>query len=209
MSTDLPDDDPGFDGTLEDSSVDGPVDDELMADELDYGLPDGDDEGSNWGLVLGLLVAVGAISFLVFDGLQAETYFFDVHEAVERGDELTGETIRIRGDVEDDSLTSDHENLVHRFDVGSKGETMSIRYEKALPDTFENDSEVVAEGRLDEDFVLHADEVLVKCPSRYEGGPPADEYDGEYDDYDGDYGDYDDYDHTTSAPEADDTQASR
>lgn len=200
MTDPLPDD-PGFDGSL-----DEPVDDELMADDLDYGLPDDEGERSNWGLVLGLLVAVGAIGLLVLDGLESETYFFDVDEAVAQGDDVTGQTIRIRGDVEEGTIDSDHEQLVHRFDVGAGGETMSIRYEKALPDTFEDDSEVVVEGHLDDDFVLHADEVLVKCPSRYEGGPPAEEYDGEYD---GDYQDYDDYDHTTSKSDTDPTQAAR
>lgn len=177
--TPLPDDEHARDGSLYDE-----LDEEgLLADDLDYGLSSDDQEGSNWGLIIGVFVALAAISFLVFDGIQAETYFFDVHEAVERGDELIGETIRVRGDVERGSFEGEKGQLKTRFNITSDGESMTIVYERALPDTFEEDSEIVAEGRLDEHFVLYADEVLVKCPSRYEGAPPTqDGYGG--DDYD-------------------------
>lgn len=152
---------------------DGTLDDDLLAEELDYGLADGEDEGASWMLIIGILAAAGAISFLVFDGLQSETYFFDVHDAVERGDELVGETVRLRGDVEQGTLQSNPGELNHRFDIATQGESITVVYQKALPDTFEENSEVVTQGHLDDDFVLYADEVLVKCPSRYEGAPPT------------------------------------
>ncbi len=178
-----------------DGSLYDELDDEgLLADDLEYGLSDHQDEGPNWGLLIGVTVALAAIVFLVFDGIQAETYFFDVHNAVERGDELIGETIRVRGHVESGSFEGEPGMLESRFDIATEGESMSIVYHRALPDTFEEDSEIVAEGRLDEEFVLHADEVLVKCPSRYEGAPPTE----------GGYGD--DYD---DAQESSDPQASR
>lgn len=193
MSTPSPQDDaPGWDGTL-DENLD---DDSLLADELDYGLDDSG-EGGSWGLIIGVVVAMAAIGFLVFDGLQAETYFFDVHDAVERGDELVGETVRVRGDVEAGSIEGKDGHIGQTFRISSEGESMTIVSNGALPDSFEEDSEVVAEGVLDEHFVLEADEVLVKCPSRYEGAPPTG---GD------DYGDYDEYE---DSAEPDDPRASR
>lgn len=193
MSTPSPTDDtPSWDGSLDDD-----FDDEsLLADDLDYGLAADDEEGGSWGLIAGVIVAMAAIGFLVFDGLQAETYFFDVHDAVERGDELIGETVRVRGDVEAGSIEGKDGHLGQQFNISSEGESMTIVSNRALPDSFEEDSEVVAEGVLDENFVLEANEVLVKCPSRYEGAPPTagDEYD------------YDGYDNSS---EADDPRASR
>ncbi len=163
-------DDPGWDGSLSESShLD---DDDLFADDLDYGLPSEDHDGPSWGLIIGALVAVVAIGFLVFDGLNAETYFFDVDVAVERGDDLIGETIRVRGTVEPGSYAGSDGNINNRFRISEQGVSMTVVYHRALPDTFQEESEIVAQGRLDEDFVLHADEVLVKCPSRYEGAPP-------------------------------------
>lgn len=182
MSESPPTGDAGRDGSLDE----GPDDAGLLADDLDYGLS-AEDEGPSWGLLIGVLVAMAAITFLVFDGMQSETYFFDVHDAVERSDQLVGQNIRVRGDVSPGSFIGEKGVLESQFDITSDGESLTIVYERALPDTFEEDSEIVAEGYLDEHLVLHADEVLVKCPSRYEGAPPTDGYEG---DYGG--GDYDD-----------------
>ena len=201
MSSDsFPPDDPrGRDGSLPSpDSTESLSDDELLAQDLDYGLSDPDDS-SNWGLVIGVLVAMAAITFLVFDGMQGETYFFDVHELQERQDALVDETVRVRGDVEAGSYVGKDGHVEHEFRIASQGETMTIIYHRALPDTFEDGSEIVAEGTLQSGMVLKADEVLVKCPSRYEGAPPA--HDDGYDGYDdGDY-DTDDY----AALDADDS----
>ncbi len=191
MTAQPPQDDRGYDGDVDDG-----YDDALFSDDLDYGLPDDDEGGASWGLIIGVFVAMAAIAFVVFDGMQAETYFFDVHEAVERSDELVGETIRIRGDVQPGTFEGGEGQLESRFKVATEGQSMKIVYRRALPDTFEEDSEVVIQGRLEEGLVMYADEVLVKCPSRYEGAPP---------DHSGD-GNYSDYDHS---PESIDPQASR
>ena len=187
----LPNDDAGRDGSL-----DGSYEDQsLLADDLEYGLAD-DPEGPSWGLIIGVFVAMAAIAFLIFDGMNSETYFFDVHEAVERSDQLIGQTIRVRGEVSPGTYEGKPGVLESRFDIASEGATLTIYYNRPLPDTFEEDSEIVAEGTLKEGLVLHADEVLVRCPSRYEGAPPTGG-----DDY-GDYGDYE-------APTSTDPQASR
>ncbi len=199
-----PDDSRGRDGSIEpDDLTQGLSDDELLNQDLDYGLAD-DDEASNWGLVIGVLVAMAAITFLVFDAMDGETYFFDVHEVVERQDQLVGETVRVRGDVEAGSYVGEDGHVEHEFKIGTQGESMTILYARALPDTFEDDSEIVAEGTLQEGMVLQADEVLVKCPSRYEGAPPA-EGDGGYDGGGYDGGDYDtgDYAALDSSADAD------
>ena len=183
----LPQDDDSYDGSLDDDLEEAG----LLADDLDYGL-DSEDDGPSWGLIVGVFVAMGAIAFLVFDGMQSETYFFDVHDAVERSDELVGQNIRVRGDVSPGSFVGQDGVLESQFDITSDGESMTIVYERALPDTFEEDSEIVAEGYLDEGLVLHANEVLVKCPSRYEGAPPTAGDDGYGGSYDGDYDDVQD-----------------
>ena len=192
MSNELFDDVAPDDSSIDDTPLD---DHELLAGEHDYGLPDADEGGSNWMLAGGAVVAVIAISFLVFDGLANETYFFDAHEVVERSDTLVGETVRVRGDVREGTVDAEAGQLDSSFDITSEGKSLTIQYQRALPDTFEEDSEIVAEGRLDDQLVLHADEVLVKCPSRYEGAPPT-EGDGSQ------YQNVEDYDYQGDPPEA-------
>lgn len=157
-------------------SWDGSIgDDDLFDDDLDLDLPTTSDSsgGPSWGFIIGALIAIVAVGFLVFDGLKAETYFFDVDEAVARSDKLVGELVRVRGTVEPGSYNGTDGSLDNRFRISEQGVSMTVTYQRALPDTFKEGTEVVAQGRLDEHFVLHADEVLVKCPSRYEGAPPT------------------------------------
>lgn len=164
-------DPPGWDGDLRDQ-YDGFDDDDIYSDDLDGNFSSSDDEGPSWGLIVGSLVAIAAIAFLVFDGLQAETFFFDADEAVERAEEYVGQTIRVRGTVEPGSYDPALGRIDNTFRISEQGVSMTVVYGRALPDTFQEDSEIVAQGRFDEAHVFHADEVLVKCPSRYEGAPP-------------------------------------
>lgn len=167
-----------------DGFVDDDFDDEeILSDELEYGLPADGEAGPSWGLLIGVLVAMVAVGFVVFDGMKSETYFFDVHEAVERNDDLVGETIRIRGDVQPGTFEGGLGQLESRFEVATEGQSLIIKYDRALPDTFEEDSEVVVQGRLEQGGVMYADEVLVKCPSRYEGGPTGPSQESDYSDY--------------------------
>ena len=46
-------------------------------------------------------------------------------------------------------------------------------YRGIAPDTFNDSVEVVVEGRIQHDGVIHATDVLAKCGSRYESVPKA------------------------------------
>ena len=129
--------------------------------------------GLRIGWILALLGVVGIVGFMLFDATQSETYFYEVNQAVAQGPDLIGQTVRIKGTVEPGSIVGEQGKLGHSFRVTEKGKSIQVRYDKALPDTFEEGREVVAQGEVDSSFVLQADEVLVKCPSRYEGEAPT------------------------------------
>lgn len=154
---------------------DGDIDSPLFDDDLDAldDLPSSEADGPSWGLIIGVLVAIVAIGFLVLDGLEGETYFYEVDQAVAKGDDLIGKTVRIKGIVEPGSFEGEAGGIDNTFRISEQGVGMKVVYTRALPDTFQEDSEVVAQGVVDETLTLHADEVLVKCPSRYEGAPPT------------------------------------
>ncbi|RDV39955.1 cytochrome c maturation protein CcmE [Bradymonadaceae bacterium TMQ3] len=154
---------------------DGDLDADLLDEELDgyNDLPTSQADGPSWGLIIGVLVAIVAIAFLVLDGLEGETYFYEVDQAVAKGDDLIGKTVRVKGIVEPGSFEGVAGGIHNTFRISEQGVGMKVVYTRALPDTFQEDSEVVAQGVVDETLTLHADEVLVKCPSRYEGAPPT------------------------------------
>jgi cytochrome c-type biogenesis protein CcmE len=132
-----------------------------------------DNEGTDWHVVIGVVLAAVLVGWLVFDGLSSETYFFTVDEAVAKGDTIVGSEMRVKGRVVKGSIEG-HEGTVGRdFTISHKGETIRVTYNKALPDTFQAETEVVATGTLNATGTLKASEVMVKCPSRYEGNPEA------------------------------------
>ena len=135
--------------------------------------PEQEEEGLNWRLVVGVLVSAAVIGLLVVDGLGSETYFFTVDEAVSQSKSLVGQTIRVKGKVVDGSIEGAKGDVGRTFSISEKGETIRISYDKAMPDTFKEDVQVVATGTIAESGTLEAEEILVKCPSRYEGKPPT------------------------------------
>jgi hypothetical protein len=67
--------------------------------------------------------------------------------------------------------SADHRRIDFRISDGTT--EYPVTYTGTVPDTFTdaNDIEVVVEGRLQTDGVLHASDVLAKCGSRYESVP--------------------------------------
>lgn len=142
-------------------------------DELPQFEREGEGGGMHPAWILVLLVAVGGIVYMLFDGTKSETYFMEVDQAVTRQDELVGEVIRIKGEVEKGSIVSQKGQLQTTFRVAAKGKSVEVTYDKAMPDTFDAGQEVVVQGKLEQGLKINADEVVVKCPSRYEGQPPT------------------------------------
>lgn len=132
-----------------------------------------EEQGMRLGWIVAIMLAVGMVGFMLFDGFKSETYFYDVDKAVAQGQALVGQEVRIKGVVEPGTVSGKDGELGRKFRISEKGKSIQVTYERALPDTFQEGLEVVATGRVDADYVLHADEVLVKCPSRYEGNPPT------------------------------------
>lgn len=130
-------------------------------------------QGMHPGWLLVIALAVGFVCYILFDGMKSETYFYEVDKAVAQGSALVGKTIRIKGKVEEGSVVGEAGQLERTFSIAERGKSLRVRYTKALPDTFKEGMEVVAQGKVDHHYVMQADEVLVKCPSRYEGGAPT------------------------------------
>lgn len=146
-------------------------DEDLLLDaQLDHEETEG---GAPWYAVLAVVVALGIGLLVVTTGLGAETPFYTVDEAVAAEAVEAGARLRIKGIVEPGSVTGSPGEIGRSFAIAEKGKSLRVQYDRALPDTFQEGMEVVAEGEVGDDGVLVADEVLVKCPSRYEGQAPT------------------------------------
>lgn len=144
-------------------------------EETSFGDPSRAKHGSGVSVwfVLALLVGVVAAAYIILDGANDAVFAYPVDKAVEMKGELTGKRFRVRGKVHEGSIKAKAGTLDTRFQVVANEKLMTVAYDKPLPDTFKEGIEVIAEGELDSNGVLVAENVIAKCPSKYEGGPPT------------------------------------
>ena len=112
-------------------------------------------------------------------------YFKTLAEFEASRSELIGQHARVHGYVALGSIQRDVAGKQVRFHVqnapphagGARGQPLSVVFGSLeTPDLFKDGAEVVVEGRLsDTGEVFHADKVMAKCPSKFEGaaGQPA------------------------------------
>ena len=78
-----------------------------------------------------------------------------------------GRNFRIGGLVEAGSLTREGDGLTAHFNITDTVKTMPVTYRGILPDLFKEGKGVVAQGKLHEDNVFYAEEVLAKHDENY------------------------------------------
>jgi cytochrome c-type biogenesis protein CcmE len=137
-------------------------------------------------IALGALVVAGLLGWYAasnLDRIGAFEYYQTLHEFRAAG--VVGKPARVHGFVALGSIERDVAGRQVRFGVvndpphagGASGEPLSVVYATLeTPDMFKDGAEVVVEGRLGDGAVFHADNVLAKCPSKFEAKaaePPA------------------------------------
>lgn len=125
-------------------------------------------------LVLTLAIVAGGIGFLVHSSMGNAQYYKMVDELMTEPGKWDGKTLRVHGYVEAGSIeeTIVEQKTVRTFVLENKGQRIHVKHEGPKPDTFKDLSEVVAKGTIvkeGEQYVLHATELMAKCPSKYEG----------------------------------------
>jgi cytochrome c-type biogenesis protein CcmE len=147
-----------------------------MEDEHGEGAPQeagSHGKGVSLSFIVGLLVAVAAVGYIIMDGADDAVFAYTVDQASEKNDDLVGKRFRVRGTVQEGSLQQKPGTLDVRFDLVHSAKVITVAYDKPLPDTFKAGIEVIAEGELDSNNVLQAENVIAKCPSKYEEGAPT------------------------------------
>ena len=111
------------------------------------------------------IVVLGALGFLVFQGLgNATLYFRTADEAVAQRDELGDRRFRIEGDVVDGSVRQDGNDV--SFTLTSKSVEVPVRHRGDPPELFRPGIPVVLEGRFQGDH-FSSDRILVKHSETY------------------------------------------
>ena len=114
----------------------------------------------------GLLALAGAAA-LVLNAFQSNLVFFFTPSQVIANEAPQARAFRIGGLVEPGSLKRDPNSLMVQFRVTDTAQTIPVTYTGLLPDLFKEGKGVVAQGKLGEDGVFAASEVLAKHDENY------------------------------------------
>jgi cytochrome c-type biogenesis protein CcmE len=115
--------------------------------------------------IIGGAVAVlfAVLAIFAFDTSKIE--YADFQKAKE-----TGNIVQVSGSwVKENNYNYDsHKNLFTYTMIDEQGNEAEVIYKGAKPNNFDIAPMVVIKGKFDKEK-FHADEILTKCPSKYEG----------------------------------------
>lgn len=119
-------------------------------------------------LLIGVGVAVLALAAtMVLRAFNRNLVFFFTPSQVAANEAPMGRAFRIGGMVEAGSLRRATDGLTARFTVTDTVKSVAVTYTGILPDLFREGKGVVAQGRLGDDGVFVATEVLAKHDENY------------------------------------------
>jgi len=148
--------------------------------------------------ILGGALILAAVVYLIASSTSASAeYFLTVDELEAKGESIVGRSLRVSGAVIGDTIQYDPETLNLTFQVahvpGDNDEIeaqgglaavlheavtdptrarMTVIYTGAMPDLLRDEAQAIMTGHLGEDGIFYADELLLKCPTKYEEAVP-------------------------------------
>ncbi len=146
----------------------------------------------------GGLILAAVLYLIVSASLANAQYFLTVNELAARGTQAVGQNVRISGAVIGDTIQYDKKTLLLKFTIahvaGSNKEIdqqgglaaalhaavidptrtrLDIEYTGAVPDLLKDEAQAILTGHLRADGVFQADDIQLKCPTKYEEALPT------------------------------------
>lgn len=125
-----------------------------------------------WGFVLAGLAIVGAIVYLVVANTGASAEYYMTINELRACTTCAHQTVRVAGIVAPNSIVRNDATQTIHFSIAEGSVTLPVVYNGIVPDTFRAGIQVVAEGHL-VNGVFQADNVLAKCPSKFQSATPG------------------------------------
>jgi cytochrome c-type biogenesis protein CcmE len=154
--------------------------------------------GGKWKFIIGGLLIIAAVIYLIVSSTKASAqYFLTVDELAAKGSQVKNRDLRISGAVIGDTIQYDPQTLTLTFTVANiPGDNKVIEQQGGLaavlkaavndpdrrrldvvyvgpkPDLLRNEAQAIMTGKIGSDGVFQADELLLKCPTKYEEAVP-------------------------------------
>lgn len=148
--------------------------------------------------IIGGVLIIAAIVYLIVSSTQASAqYFLTVKELYSRGNSIMGKDVRVSGAVVGDSIQYDPQTLTLKFTIANiPGDNnvieqqgglaavlhaavldtnrprLQVVYNGVKPDLLRNEAQAIITGKLGQNGVFNASELLLKCPTRYQDAVP-------------------------------------
>jgi len=119
------------------------------------------------GILLAALVCAGAATALTLNAFRSNLVFFFSPSQIAAKEAPVAQVFRLGGLVERGSIQRERDGMTIRFIVTDTARGVPVVYHGLLPDLFREGKGVVARGRLGEDGVFVANEVLAKHDENY------------------------------------------
>ena len=119
------------------------------------------------GILLAALVCAGAATALTLNAFRSNLVFFFSPSQIAAKEAPVAQVFRLGGLVERGSVQRERDGMTIRFFVTDTARGVPVVYHGLLPDLFREGKGVVARGRLGEDGIFVANEVLAKHDENY------------------------------------------
>ena len=149
--------------------------------------------------IVGGVLILAAVIYLIFSATQANAqYFMTVDDLHTKSDSLVGKSLRISGavvgstiqfDPNTQNLTFEIANVpgdnatvaaegglskvLHDAVVDPTRRRLDVVYKGPRPDLMRDEAQAIITGHLGQDGVFYADELLLKCPTKYQQAVPS------------------------------------
>jgi cytochrome c-type biogenesis protein CcmE len=130
-----------------------------------------------WKFAALTAIILGTLGWLAVAGInESKTYYITVSELQEMSEKALDRRLRVAGDVEPGSIVRKADRV--EFVVTQENLRQKIVYtgRDPLPDTFRDNAQALADGRLGPDGVFEAKKIQAKCASKYEAKPGEQPY---------------------------------
>ncbi len=161
--------------------------------------------GSRSKFIIGGLLIVAAVVYLIVSSTQAAAqYYLTIDEMLNKGDEVYDRAIKLAGAVDGETVTYDTDTLTLEFAMANvpadqdeieaggglakvlydalrdpNASRLQVVYVGPKPDLLRHEAQALVTGNMGDDGVFYADELLLKCPTRYEEEVPLQSAEGQ------------------------------